>query len=150
MKRRLLALVTFLLIGTSSCVHTPIAVAPASEQEQIPHPKFVAKDLSQQNAWPSYSQIRVYRLVDTCEVPNCPLMWHVVVSGDRSPREIIYGGLPSFGAMTIVAPHDLQRGARYELRLDRAENTPVTGEGAVRFEVDDEGKITQIESLESQ
>jgi hypothetical protein len=145
MKRYLaLSVCSLGLLFTVGCATRTIEVNLASDQERIPHPSFVANDMTQKHAWPEYSEIKVYKLVQNCQVPQCPLVWNVVVSGEKSPRKIVYGALPSFGSMTIVAPQELQPGQSYALGLDRAENTPATGKGSINFIVNDDGTISSL------
>ena len=139
-KRFFLFLVLF-LFGASACTPPNIDLELASQNERIPFPNFVARDLLRQNAWPEFSQITVYESIDNCAVPNCPVMWKVIVSEGKSPREITYGELPSFGAQTIIAPKDLIPGSNYQLILDQAEGTPPTGKGALSFSIDENGVL---------
>ncbi len=139
-KRLLLTFATIALLGMAACSGGHITLTPSSDKERIPQPKFKANDLAAEGILPEFSQIRVFEL-DNCIVPNCPIIWHVVVSRDRSPREIIYGALPSFGAQTIISSNPLETGKSYRLELGTAKGNLEKGSGHLEFSVDEEGYI---------
>ncbi len=149
MKRLLLAFAIVSLLTTAACTRPNITLTVASEKERIPYPKFRADDLSADGVWPEFSEIKVYHVSD-CVVPKCPIVWQVVVSEDRSPREIIYGALPSFGAQTIIASAPLERGERYRMELGTASGTRQSGSGFINFSVDDNGFVSRLPSKQTQ
>lgn len=147
MKRLLLAFAIISLLTTAACTRPNITLSVASDKERLPYPKFRADDLSAEGVWPEFSEIKVYQ-VNNCRVPKCPIVWQVVVSEDRSPREIIYGALPSFGAQTIIASEPLKPGQSYRMELGTASGTRQTGSGAINFSVNRNGFVETVPAEE--
>lgn len=132
---------SLLVFAAASCAGKNIQIVPLSDNEGIPQPNFIAKNVTSADQAPSYSQVRVYDVTESCKPPICPLFWQVVVSDTASPQKLTYGALPSFGAITIVPPRALKPGRRYEMLLDQKEPGPAQDSGAITFEVTEAGKV---------
>ena len=91
---------------------------------------------------PVYSLIKVYEKKGSCEVPECPIMWHVEISDKQSPTEFVYGGFLGLGSMTIVSAQPLKAPGKYELIVSKSTQLGSESiEGYYRFDIDEEGAL---------
>ena len=126
----------------SGCVSQRISITTLSDAERLPQPAF--KALGQKKERPRYSEVKVYHVTDDCSVPECPLVWKIIVEETQSPRKIVYGNLPTFGSQTIVSPKDLQKNNTYHLHLGPAKGEAPEGVGKLIFVVDEEGFVRTL------
>ncbi|MCC6219906.1 MAG: hypothetical protein IT291_01555 [Deltaproteobacteria bacterium] len=136
-----LALVTFV----NACSY-PVKIHAWNEFQGVPTPVFTAYDPDKADQRPVYTSIKVYEEKGSCEVPYCPLMWHVEVSKFQSPTHIVYGGFPGLGSSTIQSAYPLNKEGHYSLVVsEEGFNGSDSVQGYLPFEITNEGKIREKE-----
>jgi len=138
--KRLFAIVLPLLwvLGCSP----PISVNLSSNQRFIPEPVFLLTDKSNEGEKPSYSRVKVYEQVDSCSVPDCPLLWEVVVPLRYSPNKFHYGRNLGFGTITLIPAKNLKLNRDYTMLLTSSlHGNNESVEGRFHFRVDERGQV---------
>lgn len=130
-----------LLAFTSSCTARQTTLQLASDYQTIPMPSFTARGADLGGQLPKYAQIRVYELTGDCSLPNCPIVWDVVVPEEHSPTEFVYGGFPGFGSQTVISAQPLKPNQRYLLMTLRSDFGDRAGAGEFYFRVTSEGEV---------
>ena len=142
MKRFLhLTVLTALVTLATACSGKTTNIKLASDYQTLPMPSFIAQDSSRGGQLPKFAQIRVYELSRGCELPNCPIVWDVIVPEDHSPTEFVYGGFPGFGSQTVISAQPLQPDRRYLLVTLPSQFGQRTGGGEFHFRVTTEGEV---------
>ncbi len=136
-----LLLFAFLVAATCSCTAGKTKIRLASDYQTLPMPSFVTQDAARSGQLPKFAQIRVYELTKDCTLPNCPIVWDVVVPEDHSPTEFVYGGFPGFGSQTVISAQPLQPDRRYLLMTLPSEFGVQSGGGDFYFRVTPEGEV---------
>ena len=138
---RILLPLFFAAAIVASCASAKTNVRLANNYQTIPMPSFVAQDSSRSGQLPRFAQIRVYQMDKGCALPNCPIIWDVVVPEDHSPTEFVYGGFPGFGSQTVISAQPLEPNRRYLLVTLPSQFGDRTGAGEFYFRVTAEGEV---------
>ena len=88
----------------------------------------------------NYSEIIVYE-DDQCSAENCRVMWHVVVPDKGGPEEFVYGGIPTFGAQTIVPAQHLKPNTNYVIKVGAADKRFQHARGRLGFRLSESGSL---------
>ena len=138
-------LCSLLLVFIGGCSSKTMIVELATENERVPYPKFLISKPQAKDELPSYSQVRVFELKDDCRIPECPVIWHLVVSDTSSPKKLTFGAFPSFGSQTIVTAGKLKPGRTYLIHLGQSENIGSKEFGSMKFVIEDTGILATVE-----
>ena len=138
---RTTALLAALVALACSCSGQKTNIRLASDYQTLPMPSFMAQDASRSGQLPKFAQIRVYEMSKGCQLPNCPIVWDVVVPEDHSPTEFVYGGFPGFGSQTVISAQPLQPDRRYLLMTLPSQFGDRSGGGEFHFRVSSEGEV---------
>ena len=136
-------LVVSALLVLGACASNRTELGLIGSNQEIPMPSFYARNDSASGDLPSFAQIRVYELTGDCKLPDCPIVWDVVVSEKHAPNEFVYGGFPGFGSQTVIPAKPLVPQKRYLLvTVPDVYGTP-DGHGSYHFRVTPEGRVVE-------